>query len=232
MGMETMLKAVIAATLTLSAPALVSASAFEQLSGETAMSSGDEVAVPAPVLKNGGMKMVVQPLPPDNDAPGIKLVRVAKPGTRTVVMELPGTVKAFLDTIAYAEGTGDRYDYIFSFATFTDFSDHPRRVICDGLCSDAAGRYQFLSTTWDGLKDALGLPDFSPASQDKACVELIRRRYAAPLVEDADNYYNFTAAIEKLGVEWASLPGSPYGQPTHNMDELWNVYMNARQKYK
>ncbi len=235
MGMETITKMLLAVTLTLSAPALVSASAFEQLSGGTANSSGEEFSAPVPAFKAqlpAGMKMAVQPLPPDNDAPGIKMVKVGKPGTRTVVMEFPGTVKAFLDTIAYAEGTGDRYDYIFSFATFTDFSDHPRRVICDGLCSDAAGRYQFLSTTWDGIKDALGLPDFSPASQDKGCVELIRRRYAAQLVEDADNYYNFTAAIEKLGAEWASLPGSPYGQPTHDMDELWNVYLNARQKYK
>ncbi|MEM8723806.1 MAG: hypothetical protein AAGE84_31775 [Cyanobacteria bacterium P01_G01_bin.39] len=62
---------------------------------------------------------------------------------------------AILDLIAYAEGT-DReigntkkgYNIIYSFKTFSDFSDHPRRVVCsNGLCSSAAGRYQFLNTT-------------------------------------------------------------------------------------
>lgn len=231
-----MFKAVLLAAVTaLPLAARVHASALDELSGDTAARAGDVPAMqaPAPVP---AMKRAVQPVPPNNNAPGFdwnKARRVSKSGNKSVETGLPGTVKAFLDVIAYSEGTGDRYDYIFSFATFTDFSDHPRRVICDGICSDAAGRYQFLSTTWDELKgEPLNLPDFSPASQDKACVELIRRYYAYPLVADADNYDSFTAAIGKLNGVWASLPGSPYGQPTHGMDELWKVYLAAREKYK
>lgn len=92
---------------------------------------------------------------------------------------------AFLDMIASAEGTdraiGDDsrtgYEIIFTFARFTDFTDHPRRIRCAGsLCSDAAGRYQYLSTTWDSVAEALNVSNFSPPNQDIGAAELLRRR--------------------------------------------------------
>ncbi len=131
---------------------------------------------------------------------------------------------AFLGTIAYSEGTNDRYDLIFGYRTFTDFSDHPRRRVCSGsYCSDAAGRYQFLLTTWDGVRDKLDLPDFTPASQDLAALQLIRGRGVYDL-DGIDTYAEFSDAIHHLNREWASLPGSPYGQPTHSMSVLWDEY--------
>jgi muramidase (phage lysozyme) len=73
---------------------------------------------------------------------------------------------------------------MFTGARFPDFSDHPRLIqFIPGLASDAAGRYQFLSTTWDGLR----LGDFSPKqNQDHGAVELIRQRGALQLIELAD----------------------------------------------
>jgi len=128
--------------------------------------------------------------------------------------ELPPTVRAFLDTLAYAEGTGWHYNYIYSFATFEHYGEHPARRICSGgLCSTAAGRYQFLSKTWAGLAADLGLTDFSPPSQDKACLEIIRREGAYGLVLGSDNFDNFSAALSKLNRIWASA-----GQP------LWPAY--------
>ena len=139
--------------------------------------------------------------------------------------ELPRNVKAFLDTLAFAEGTRDRYNYIFTHATFNSYADHPRIKKCAGkLCSTAAGRYQFLSRTWDPLASALGLADFTPPSQEKATLEIIRRAGAYNNVARSAVYENFAAALAKLNTTWASLPGSPYGQPTHRTAELWRYY--------
>ncbi|HAH31237.1 MAG TPA: hypothetical protein DCL44_02865 [Elusimicrobia bacterium] len=146
--------------------------------------------------------------------------------------ELPRTVRAFMDTLAFAEGTKDRYNYIFTFVTFNSYADHPRRPICAGsLCSTAAGRYQFLAKTWDGLAPDMGISDFTPPSQDKAGLELVRRAGAYNLVLKSNTYANFSAAVRKLNMIWASLPGSPYGQPTHSMSALWKAYKVQLAKY-
>ncbi len=70
------------------------------------------------------------------------------------------------------------------------------------MCSDAAGRYQFLSTTWRGVKGKVGARDFSPVNQDKAAVQLVRNRGAAADVEAG----RIQRAIEKCSWEWASFP--------------------------
>ncbi len=94
-------------------------------------------------------------------------------------------------------------------------ADHPRKPITrrlggHELTSTAAGAYQFLARTWDECAAACGLKDFSPASQDTAALFLIDRREALGDVLAGD----WPAAIGKCNKEWASLPGSPYGQPT------------------
>lgn len=133
-----------------------------------------------------------------------------------------GAEGAFFATIAHAEGTRDRYNLTFGFRTFSSYADHPRMVICSGgLCSSAAGRYQILDKTWDGIRR--GLSDFSPRNQDEAARRLIRNRGVRDITARMD-YGTFTANIYKLNREWASLPGSPYGQPTKSMSELWNLY--------
>jgi len=146
--------------------------------------------------------------------------------------ELPRNVRAFLDTLAFAEGTRERYDYVFTFVTFNSYADHPRIKKCAGkLCSTAAGRYQFLSKTWDPLASELGLPDFTPPNQEKATLEIIRRAGAYNNVAKSGVYENFTSALRKLNTTWASLPGSPYGQPTHSTAALWRYYKAALAKY-
>lgn len=133
---------------------------------------------------------------------------------------------ALLGTLAYSEGTDNHYNYTFGYQTFSSYADHPRRVVCSGgYCSDAAGRYQFLSTTWDGVR--YGLPDFGPASQDRAAIRLIQNRGVAN-IDGIDTYAEFTSAIYRLNGEWASLPGSPYGQPTRSMSSLWAKFRALR----
>lgn len=136
--------------------------------------------------------------------------------------ELSLSACALLGTIAYAEGTHAHYDFTFAYHRFTSFADHPRLRVCAGsYCSTAAGRYQILSKTWNGVRG--DLPDFSPASQDRAALRLIRGRGVTD-VDGIDTYAELERAIGKLGREWASLPGSPYGQPTRSMAALWKEF--------
>lgn len=130
---------------------------------------------------------------------------------------------ALLDTIAWAEGTNDRYDFTFGYKVFTDYTNHPKRVICRRkLCSSAAGRYQILTRTWKWVKNQLGLEDFSPENQDLAALFLVT--YRGVNAGDITDKESFRIAMNRLSREWASLPNNPYGQPSRNMDDLWVKY--------
>lgn len=141
-------------------------------------------------------------------------------------------LKAFRDTIAFAEGTDKPgfqptrfggYDVVVGGGLFLDFRDHPRVLIplpAYGIKSSAAGRYQFLRATWDSLAKRLKLTDFSPPSQDRACDELLRECGAIPLL--AQGKFDLAcAAANKL---WASLPNSPYGQRTEKIATLRRIF--------
>ena len=125
-------------------------------------------------------------------------------------------VKAFLRVIRAGESSqGDEaYRMMFGGKLFDSFDHHPNiKVTANGLTSTAAGAYQFLFRTWAEVSEALMLPDFSPPMQDLAAVYLINRRKALEDVEAG----RIEQAIEKCNREWASLPGSPYGQPTRTL---------------
>lgn len=135
-------------------------------------------------------------------------------------------LRAFLDVIRAGEGTSDPDGYRRHFGgrLFNGYADHPRvSIAAGGYTSTAAGAYQFLSRTWDECAKALQLPDFTPRSQDLAAVFLIRRRGA---LADA-MAGRLDAAIAKCAREWASLPGSPYGQPTRTLEQAHATYAQA-----
>lgn len=144
-------------------------------------------------------------------------------------MNDPNT-QAFLSMIRAAEGTSgaDGYRTLFGGGLFDGYDDHPRKRVTarsgsGSITSTAAGAYQILAGTWDGIKSKLNLPDFSPASQDVAAVELIRRRGALGDVLAG----RFAAAVKKCAGEWASLPGSPYGQPTISWNTAANLFASS-----
>src|SRR5437016_1631760 len=94
-------------------------------------------------------------------------------------------VRAFLDMIAYAEGTQHDLGYRTQFTGvfFHNFNDHPRKKLCGYLkgkeiCSTAAGRYQFLQKTWDAVAPRIEARNFSPIYQDYAAIELMRQNDA------------------------------------------------------
>lgn len=134
-------------------------------------------------------------------------------------------VRAFLRVIRAGESSqdDDAYRTIVGGGRFTSYDDHPRQLVhiaSLGVNSTAAGAYQFLSRTWDGCVKALSLPDFSPPMQDIAAVYLIRGRGALADVLAG----RVDAAIARCAREWASLPGSPYGQPTRTLAQALATY--------
>jgi lysozyme len=135
---------------------------------------------------------------------------------------------AFMQMIRVSEGTAgpEGYRTIVGGSLFDDYSDHPRQLIWIPSISDyssAAGAFQIIRRTWDGVQGKLGLPDFSPASQDLACVELMRQRGGLRLAMNGQ----FAAAVEKCRKEWASLPGAGYGQRENSLAKLQTAYVNA-----
>lgn len=139
-------------------------------------------------------------------------------------------VRAFLHVIRVGEGTADVEGYrrMFGGKLFSSFDDHPRspQTAKSGskeLTSTAAGAYQFLSKTWDGLVRQWGFKDFSPDSQHEGAIALIAGRKALDDVLAG----RIQSAIRKCAPEWASLPGSPYGQPTKTLQQALATYKKA-----
>ena len=66
------------------------------------------------------------------------------------------------------------YDVIVGGELFTDYSDHPRKLVTlnPKLKSTGAGRYQLLSRWWDAASS--NLKDFSPKSQDAVALQQIK----------------------------------------------------------
>lgn len=154
-------------------------------------------------------------------------------------------VRALLDAIAYAEGTAqqpDPYRVCYAYShTIQSFADHPYTlgewpgvVLTETQCrgaglgpgckSTAAGKYQITVSTWRPLKTQLKLPDFSPASQDRAAVELLRQVGAVDLIRRGD----LAGALAAARRTWASLPGANYaGQGMRSSGQMLTAYLNA-----
>lgn len=136
-------------------------------------------------------------------------------------------MRAFLHVIRTGEGTlgEDGYRTMFGGGLFSSFVDHPRKKITKlsrkkPITSTAAGAYQFLERTWDAIAEKYGLSDFSPENQDVAAVALIAGRGALDDVLAG----RVESALAKCNKEWASLPGSPYGQPTLSLGKALARY--------
>lgn len=113
-------------------------------------------------------------------------------------------VRAFFDTIAAGEGTGSAYNVIYGGGHFFTWVRHPHvRVTAGRYTSDAAGRYQFLGSTWDGLVRQYGFPDFSPHVQDLGAVALLNQCGALRRLLNND----FAGAVNAAKGIWPSLPG-------------------------
>jgi muramidase (phage lysozyme) len=139
--------------------------------------------------------------------------------------------RALLDTIANYESPS--YTTIVGGKKFTDFSAHPNQV---GMRtqygnSNAAGRYQFLGSTWNStVKDYNKahpndpIKDFSPASQDKAALHLAYQDYARRTGRDLhQDLHSDDPRIQ------ASLPKLlRYGLGGSGRNTTWQGFQGAR----
>ena len=116
--------------------------------------------------------------------------------------DIPPEGKALLDAIAGAEARD--YNIVVGGGTFSSYADHPRQFN-RSAGSDAAGRYQFLSTTWDKYKPGKA---FTPENQDIAAWRLAIAVYGegeSGLIRDLKK--DPMRVAEKLRGTWPSLPG-------------------------
>jgi muramidase (phage lysozyme) len=141
--------------------------------------------------------------------------------------------RALLNTIRYAEGTwangSDRgYRTMLGGGLMNNLDRHPDKVnSAGGFSSTAAGAYQFLTTTWRSVAQAMGLKQFGPQVQDQGAMQLIKGRGALALADQG----RFTPELaNKLAPEWASFPTmagkSFYGQPVKKFGDLKRFYDN------
>jgi muramidase (phage lysozyme) len=123
--------------------------------------------------------------------------------TSTESTDIPKEGRALLDAISSGESPG--YNVLNGGGTFSDYSHHPGYR--------AAGRYQFIPSTWEKQKRRLGLTDFSPKSQDAAAWDDAQQVYAhrtgRNLLTDLQNGYTDQVA-NALSGEWISIPGEPF----------------------
>ena len=159
-------------------------------------------------------------------------------------------IVAALHTIASVEVTDmdmKGYSKLVGGTYITLSSDHPRILVAD-VNSDACGRYQFLSTTWDEINSRIGPLDFSnPRHQDIACIDRIETRGSLEKIISGDIIGAFTGGYDPslkhvegdyttvcyqphsgMGCEWAGLYPDRYGQNSH--DE--SLFLETFNKYK
>ena len=107
------------------------------------------------------------------------------------MVEINNQRKAFLDMLAWSEGHNGRqktrnhgYDVIVGGELFTDYSDHPRKLVTlnPKLKSTGAGRYQLLSRC-GCLPQAVWPERLSPKSQDAVALQQIKERGALPMID-------------------------------------------------
>jgi len=120
-------------------------------------------------------------------------------------METARNLDAFLAIIRAGESS-DNYLALVGGGEFSSFADHPAitgefagiRRADDGRLSTAAGAYQITRTTWRDLGGAKKYGDFSPSAQDRAAIDLLKRRKAYEDVIAG----RVELAVRKLQNEW------------------------------
>jgi muramidase (phage lysozyme) len=110
-------------------------------------------------------------------------------------------VRAFLNTIGYAEGAD--YNSLFGSPppTFSDDKKFPGT----GLPNTSSGKYQIQEPTYGSLSSNMGLSGFSPRVQDLMATQLLIETGAMPWVLNR----NFDQALATASGQWGGLPQGP-----------------------
>ena len=141
------------------------------------------------------------------------------------MVEINNQRKAFLDMLAWSEGTDNGrqktrnhgYDVIVGGELFTDYSDHPRKLVTlnPKLKSTGAGRYQLLSRWWDVTASSLAWKTSLRKVRTLWHCSRLAERGALPMIDrgdirqaiDSQQYLGFTAG------RWLAMSKYKAGQP-------------------
>jgi muramidase (phage lysozyme) len=142
-------------------------------------------------------------------------------------------ILAAIQTIRTTEGTTapDGFHYLFTSSPkntlrFADLSTHPNQIItANGISSTAAGIAQILYGTWIELCNKYGFDDFSENTQMLMFCALFDLANCLNLIINGQFLSN--EVQNKLGNVWASLPLSNFGQPTHTIASITQIYNSA-----
>ena len=141
------------------------------------------------------------------------------------MVEINNQRKAFLDMLAWSEGTDNGrqktrnhgYDVIVGGELFTDYSDHPRKLVVTNqkIKSTGAGAASFfpvggITRCWSRLRLPLR------KKPDAVALQQIKERGALPMIDRGD----IRQAIDRCSNIWASLPGAGYGRLEYKADSL------------
>ena len=103
------------------------------------------------------------------------------------MVEINNQRKAFLDMLAWSEGTDNGrqktrnqhgYDVIVGGELFTDYSDHPRKLVTLNPNSNQQAPDATSFFPVGGMPTASSLKDFSPKSQTLVALQQIKERGA------------------------------------------------------
>ncbi|MBU0930268.1 MAG: hypothetical protein KJ623_04310 [Nanoarchaeota archaeon] len=139
-------------------------------------------------------------------------------------------LRAFMLAITIGEGTSkptsncpDPYRILVGFGCIPEYK-HPNQLVklSSTLSSTAAGRYQFLNSTWRGWCVRYNIPcdQFTPINQDKVVYNVLKDRKVDQLLAVGD----LDGALAKTNALWASLPGATYSQPTIDYTKFEQIY--------
>jgi muramidase (phage lysozyme) len=139
-------------------------------------------------------------------------------------------VRKYLSYLNANEGS-PKANQTVGYKEFNDLSKHPNIAVPfnkKGDVSTAAGKYQFLNTTWNDVSKKHNLKDFSEENQDKGAVALLQDINALEDVKKG----NFSKANEKAKNIWASLPGSTIGAATGQKTNKADQYSHILKGYE
>ena len=149
------------------------------------------------------------------------------------MVEINNQRKAFLDMLAWSEGTDNGrqktrnhgYDVIVGGELFTDYSDHPRKLVTLNPNSNQQAPDATASFLLVGCLPQAAWPErlLSGKSQDAVALQQIKERGALPMIDRGD----IRQAIDRCSNIWASLPGAGYGQFEHKADSLIAKFKEA-----
>ena len=163
--------------------------------------------------------------------PGLSGPESNRVGSVNTDMNRFANTRGWQDAIGRAEhgGKPDQYNVMYGGGKFDTSKGHPDTVVSGGTgpSSAAAGKYQFMPSTWIDTTGSLSTP-MTTGNQDSAATKLLRGRGV-----NLNRPMN-RSSVSRAGREWASLPSlsgrSHYGQPVKSYSTIRNWFNQEKKR--